>query len=134
MELAASRPCESCITELRSASLGYWGPFILKGGSSIEARLNSAGCAAIINGDTTTTSCGKALADYEGCADFTCQAKCPDTYTACLVEASAGVCKAFTAAVKAKCPKNAHECYVLPTDKNGDAVRKRVIRRFCGPV
>lgn len=63
--------CARCIL---SGGAGGWGPFVAVDDSD-AVTLNSAGCGALINGDTTTTGCGKALAESEACLDFTCQVR-----------------------------------------------------------
>lgn len=122
--------CRDCIEPL---GVDTWGPFAPLPGTD-ASRLNSAGCAALVNGDTTANGCGKAFMDYEGCLDFTCLDECPASYSACIAEATPGVCATFTAAIKAACPKDAHECYIRASDKGPQDVVKRVIRRFCGSL
>jgi hypothetical protein len=129
MNADAGSACRECI-DFGSPASGYAGPLVTLATSG--GSVNSAGCGALVNGDTTATGCGKALADQEGCFDVTCLDECPNDYAGCVKQSAATQCKSFVVAAKAACPVDASECYVRSTDANSEAVIKRVFKRFCG--
>jgi len=126
--------CSQCIGPADALS-GRWGPLVVRPGT-YETAVNAPGCGALINHDTSTTGCGKKLADYTGCVHYACD-HCNtgdnafDAYNACALEADHGGCKPELDAVKSGCTKDIHDCYVRPTDQGADRMI-RVIKLFCG--
>jgi hypothetical protein len=99
----ANQDCQDCLfTDQTSKALG---PLIL---SDSYIILNTSGCIANVEGDTSATSCG---AKYDAaliCEDEACGPNCPgddqaafDAYLACVDKAATGVCEPY--ATPAKC-------------------------------
>ncbi len=120
--------CKYCIEPKPAAAGDAWGPYAPV--SRIEYAPNVAGCGAVINGDTTTTGCGRKLTDYLACVDLAC-GHCEADHRTCLEEAYRGDCEKPLADAKYACPKDVRDCYPRSTDQQGDRMI-RIITRFCG--
>jgi hypothetical protein len=87
---------------------------------------NRAGCIALIDGDSSPTSCAAKLQAFESCSINACLV-CPYQYVACSAIANTSVCKSFAA--DAQCANNAK--YSVCNAGSLDMNFKALGRMFC---
>ena len=89
---AAHAACASCLV-----SAG--GPVVVGGG---HTKVNIAGCVALVQGDSSATSCAQKVSDELGCEALACDAVCPVSadggtlaYEQCLQQIAATDCRSY---------------------------------------
>ena len=95
----ANKACDACLfTEDTSAA---WGPVITSNGTG---TLNTGGCIANVQGDTSKNGCGAKYAANIDCGYAACDSNCSgndvtdEQYNQCLDDAAAGNCKSYATA------------------------------------
>jgi hypothetical protein len=94
---ATDATCAQCL--LSQGTDASWGAVVVSGG---KAKLNVPGCIALVQQDSSASSCAQRVSDEMGCVGAACDAVCPVTvdagssaYEACVESAAATECRSY---------------------------------------